>query len=57
MQSRAVAMQALMDQIRSSKDPAERKKPLEQHHQLMLKSENHSDTSSPGGAPTESHRD
>lgn len=37
MQSGAAAMQALMDQIENTKDPAERKKLLEQHHRMMLK--------------------
>jgi len=36
MQNGATAMQALLDQVRDSKDPAERKKLLEQHHQMMV---------------------
>lgn len=37
MQNGAAAMQALMDQIKESKNPAVRKKLLEQHRQMMLK--------------------
>jgi hypothetical protein len=37
MENGAAAMQALMDQVKNTKDPAERRKLLEQHHQIMLK--------------------
>lgn len=37
IQSGAAAMRALMDQIKNSKDPAERKTLLERHHQMMVK--------------------